>query len=107
VLDNPDLPSHWLCKSWACWNGAQAAKGKILLFADGDTWFEKDGLAKAIDTFSSNKENGFWTIHPFHKMISFYEKLSWFFTLSSILQPVLQPYLPPKHPSLQGDSANA
>ncbi|WP_110111934.1 glycosyltransferase family 2 protein [Bacillus sp. CGMCC 1.16541] len=74
VIKPHSLPSGWLGKSWACWNGAKQATGDILIFLDADTIIEKNGLCKMIDRFEKN--NGFVFIHPFHKVKKVYEKLS-------------------------------
>ena len=81
VIDNPPLPIGWNGKSWACWNGAKAAKGEMLLFVDADTWFEKAGLLRICETFKQQLNQGFLSIHPYHKMKNSYETLSMFFHL--------------------------
>ncbi|WP_185806890.1 glycosyltransferase family 2 protein [Bacillus salinus] len=81
VIDNKDLPAGWLGKSWACWNGATVAKGDILIFVDADTWFSKNGIENAISTFQEDNKTDLLTIHPFHVMERWYEKLSAFFHL--------------------------
>ncbi len=37
VVPAPPLPPGWFGKQWACWHGAQAAGGEVLLFTDADT----------------------------------------------------------------------
>lgn len=37
VLDGAPLPEGWFGKQWACWQGARAARGELLLFTDADT----------------------------------------------------------------------
>jgi 4,4'-diaponeurosporenoate glycosyltransferase len=32
-----DPPEGWTGKAWACWQGAQAARGDVLVFLDADT----------------------------------------------------------------------
>lgn len=36
LLDEPPLPENWVGKNWACWTGAQRARGEFLLFVDAD-----------------------------------------------------------------------
>ena len=51
VIDSKPLPDGWLGKPWACWQGANSAKGDIFLFLDSDTFLEPDGLKKIIDSY--------------------------------------------------------
>ncbi|MFI8687326.1 glycosyltransferase [Rossellomorea sp. NPDC077527] len=81
VLDAPPLPNGWNGKSWACWHGANLAKGEILLFVDSDTWFEQAGLLRICETFNQQQCQGVLTIHPYHKMENAYETLSMLFHL--------------------------
>ena len=48
VLDAPKLEKGWTGKNNACWAGAQAARGKWLLFTDADTIHEPGHLRLAI-----------------------------------------------------------
>ena len=44
VLSLRDKPQGWTGKSWACQNGANAAKGELLLFLDADVRLEQNGI---------------------------------------------------------------
>jgi chlorobactene glucosyltransferase len=48
VLDGEPLPEGWLGKPWACWQGARAAEGDVLLFTDADTVHAPTLLRRAI-----------------------------------------------------------
>jgi 4,4'-diaponeurosporenoate glycosyltransferase len=77
VIPSQPLPDGWRGKTWACHQGAQAARGKLLLFLDADTWFEPDGLGKAISAYGG----GAFSIGPYHAVREPYEQLSMFFNL--------------------------
>ncbi|MFO7637248.1 MAG: glycosyltransferase family 2 protein, partial [Clostridia bacterium] len=79
VIRAGDLPEGWQGKSWACRQGALAAKGSVLLFLDADTWFENGGLSKLLDTYS--KENTPLSVQPYHHMEKAYENLSGIFNI--------------------------
>lgn len=80
IVVNPgELPDGWLGKSWACWNGAQAASGHLLIFLDADTCLEDAGLAVLAEAHSNQK--GLLSIQPYHKMKRPYEWLSAFFNI--------------------------
>ncbi|MFC0270628.1 glycosyltransferase [Metabacillus herbersteinensis] len=81
IIDTPTLPKEWLGKSWACWTGAQQAKGELLLFLDADVTLEKNGLVRLVDAFDRQYERGILSIHPFHKIEHWYESLSALFHL--------------------------
>ncbi|MCP3027358.1 glycosyltransferase family 2 protein [Halobacillus sp. A5] len=81
VISNPPLPEDWMGKSWACYNGAKEATGKSLLFLDADTWFSTNGPKKLIRYLEMKGEDALITVHPFHFMHSFWEKLSAVFHL--------------------------
>jgi chlorobactene glucosyltransferase len=48
VLAGEDLPEGWLGKPWACWQGARAARGELILFTDADTVHGPDLLSRAV-----------------------------------------------------------
>ena len=49
VIQAPTLPNGWFGKQWACENGAMAANGSILLFADADTTHGPELLPRAVN----------------------------------------------------------
>ena len=77
VIASQPLPDGWRGKTWACHQGAQAARGELLLFLDADTWFESDGLAKIL----ANYTGGALSVGPYHAVRQPYEQLSAFFNL--------------------------
>jgi 4,4'-diaponeurosporenoate glycosyltransferase len=79
VLESLQAPEGWIGKTWACYQGARAAKGEILVFMDADTVLEKKGLEKIISTYS--EMDGVISIQPYHRMQKLYEQLSAYFNL--------------------------
>jgi len=79
VIISEPMPAGWLGKPWACFQGAKAAKGELLIFLDADTFMEKDGLKNIVDAFLERE--GVVTIQPFHKTKNWYEQLSSYFNL--------------------------
>jgi 4,4'-diaponeurosporenoate glycosyltransferase len=77
VLSSAPLPAGWLGKPWACWQGAQATGGEILVFLDADTVLEPEGLGRIISTWMAR--GGLVSIWPYHRMRRLYERLSAFF----------------------------
>ncbi len=79
VIKGHPLPEGWTGKPWACWQGAQHAKGTLLLFIDADTWLEPDGLVKLVQAYQVR--GGLLSVQPFHVVQKPYEHLSAFFNL--------------------------
>lgn len=48
VLEGAELPDGWLGKPWACSQGAEVARGELLLFTDADTVHGPDLLGRAV-----------------------------------------------------------
>jgi chlorobactene glucosyltransferase len=48
LIRGAPLPKGWFGKPWACFQGAQVAKGELLLFTDADTAHEPDLLRRAV-----------------------------------------------------------
>jgi 4,4'-diaponeurosporenoate glycosyltransferase len=79
VIQSGISPEGWLGKPWGCYQGAELAKGEILIFLDADTFVEKDGLNKIVATYL--ERGGVITIQPYHKTKRLYEQLSAFFNI--------------------------
>ena len=83
ILSQP-LPEGWRGKTWACHQGTQAARGELLLFLDADTWFEPNGLGKAVSSYGG----GAFSIGPYHAVREACEQLSLFFNLNMTVATV-------------------
>ncbi len=79
TIQSEPLPKGWVGKPWACYQGAQVARGEILIFLDSDTFLEKDGLKKVVETCM--ERDGIVSIQPYHKTKRLYEQLSAFFNI--------------------------
>jgi 4,4'-diaponeurosporenoate glycosyltransferase len=78
VIASQPLPEGWRGKPWACHQGARAATGDLLLFADADTWFEPDGLVHILSGYAG----GACSVGPYHAVRKPYEDLSLFFNFN-------------------------
>ena len=88
VINSEQLPKGWTGKTWACYQGAEAATGELIIFLDADTSIEDVGLNRIIN--SSIKADGVLSIQPYHKMRKVYEQLSAFFNL--VLMAAMGPF---------------
>jgi 4,4'-diaponeurosporenoate glycosyltransferase len=86
VIASQALADGWRGKPWACYQGAQAATGNLLLFLDADTWFEPDGLGKILAAY----EGGAYSVGPYHGVRKPYEQLSLFFNFNMTFATVPQ-----------------
>ena len=73
------LPEGWTGKTWACVQGAAAAKGGTLLFLDADTWLAPRGLERMAAAAADDRVA--ISLLPFHITNKPYEELSLFFHL--------------------------
>jgi 4,4'-diaponeurosporenoate glycosyltransferase len=73
------LPRGWLGKSWACWNGAQAANGELFVFLDADTIPAPNFVGWVAHHWKQHR--GFLTIQPYHMASTMIEQLSAFFNV--------------------------
>ncbi|MFZ1729538.1 MAG: glycosyltransferase family 2 protein [Bacteroidota bacterium] len=79
VLPSQPIPAGWVGKAWACWQGAQAARGDLFIFLDADVWLLSDGLQRIVATYS--RRPGAMSIAPFHDTKKPYEQMSAFFNI--------------------------
>ncbi len=83
VLPCPPLPPGWRGKPWACFQGADAATGDLLMFVDADTTFAEHGLGRILDTYA--EQDGVLSINPYHTVTRPHEQLSAFFNLMTTI----------------------
>lgn len=93
VLSGEPLPKGWLGKPWACYQGAQQAKGDTYIFLDADTMLHDDGLARILTTFAEHKTP--LSIQPFHRVHKFFEQFSVIFNVIVLMTTGL--FTPFKH----------
>lgn len=67
------LPNQWLGKNYALFKGYEKAKGDYLLFTDGDIYYKKETIAKALTFFIENKIHHL-TLTPNMNVKSFWTK---------------------------------
>lgn len=82
-------PAGWNGKQWACWQGAELAKGDWLLFTDADTWHSEDALTR-IMAFVQGGRYAVASALPYHEGQGLWEKLLGPFHL--MLLAVTAPY---------------
>ena len=82
VLRSAAKPAEWTGKSWACYQGAQSATGKLLLFLDADTFFLPGGLDRVISRWLRERDRLLvLSLLPYHAMKAPYEELSLIFNV--------------------------
>jgi 4,4'-diaponeurosporenoate glycosyltransferase len=79
VIRSLPLPEGWLGKSWACQQGADHSKGEVLIFMDADTFLEKDGFKRILETFLSLP--GVLSVSPYNQTKRWHEEFSAFLNL--------------------------
>jgi chlorobactene glucosyltransferase len=74
LIHGEQLPDGWLGKSWACWQGYEAAHGDVLLFTDADTRHHPQLLGHAVAAlFAENAD--LTTVLPRQLMEGFWERI--------------------------------
>ena len=75
-------PEGWAGKPWACQNGADAARGELLLFLDADVRLGPEGIETLLQAYTS--ERCTISVQPWHQTEKIYEQLSLMFNLVQI-----------------------
>lgn len=82
VIRNTEPKDGWIGKSAACWAGAQAATGELLLFMDADTAFEdSDSLLRYVNSYEKMGGTGILSLQPYHQIKHIYENASTIFNI--------------------------
>lgn len=74
LVTGEPLPPGWFGKSWACWQGAQHAKGELLLFTDADTRHDDVLLGHAVGALQRHDAD-LVSVLPEQRMESFWERV--------------------------------
>lgn len=74
LIEGQALPKAWYGKPWACWQGAQAATGELLLFTDADTWHGPELLGRAV-AMLEDEQADLLTVAPRQVILSFWERV--------------------------------
>lgn len=74
VIEGKPLPAGWVGKCWACWQGYEAAKGDVLVFADADTRHHPRLLSHAVSALRTQNAD-LVTAFPRQLMFSFWERV--------------------------------
>lgn len=82
VLSLYDKPEGWTGKTWACQNGADAAKGELLLFLDADVRLGRNGILRLIQAYADYGCTV--SVQPYHNTEKAYEQYSVLFNLIQI-----------------------
>lgn len=82
VIQLADEELAWTGKSAACFAGAKAARGELLLFLDTDIFLpHSDSLSRILQAFDQQNEEGLLSIQPYHIIHQPYENLSAVFNI--------------------------
>jgi 4,4'-diaponeurosporenoate glycosyltransferase len=79
VISLQDKPEDWTGKTWACQNGADAARGDLFLFLDADVRLSVDGIGTLLYAYEEN--GSVISVQPYHQTEKIYEYFSLFFNL--------------------------
>lgn len=87
VVRIDDLPTGWSGKAHACWRGAQAAQGQVLVFVDADVRFERCASTFVADAMASIEGEPGMVVsaQPWHMPKTAGERLSLTFNIVSVM----------------------
>lgn len=74
LLRGDPLPTGWLGKSYACWQGARKANAEWLCFLDADTCVAPEALAAAVG-IAQRRQLDLLSLEPYQELESFWERL--------------------------------
>lgn len=74
VISLHHKPDGWMGKTWACQNGANAARGDLLLFLDADVRLANNAIQRLMRTYS--EQGCTISVQPYHKTRTWYEQCS-------------------------------
>ena len=94
VIEGEPLPEHWTGKTWACWQGATAAEGDILIFVDADVELRPDALDRAETERS--RRGGLVSVQPMHDTGTMVEALSLPFNVVAVMGLGIGSVFPPR-----------
>lgn len=72
-IDEPPLPKGWVGKSWGCWTGARATRGKWILFMDADVRTHRAAVRTVLE-WAQREEADLASIGSRIEMRSFWER---------------------------------
>ena len=81
VLSLPEKSADWIGKSWACQQGARAARGDVFVFLDADVRLAPDGLSRVVSAYLSL---GTVSVQPYHAPQKPYEQCAVLFNLIQV-----------------------
>lgn len=79
IMSAGRTPAGWIGKCWACWKGAQAASGQLLLFLDADTVVAPAAVGRLLAM--RGQRGGLVSLQPYHHTPTAIEGLSAYFNL--------------------------
>ncbi|HLY77182.1 MAG TPA: glycosyltransferase family 2 protein [Thermoplasmata archaeon] len=84
LLEEPPLPDGWVGKNWACWTGAQSARGEYLLFTDADVRPSSEAVWTAVE-WAERERADLVTFASRIEMVSAWEKIVLPFYIQMVL----------------------
>lgn len=73
-VEGTPLPSGWIGKCWACWQGYHAARGELIAFTDADTRHDDGLLGNAVGALRGEHAD-LVSVMPRQLMESFWERI--------------------------------
>jgi 4,4'-diaponeurosporenoate glycosyltransferase len=93
VVSDP-LPDGWTGKCWACWQGAKATAGDVLVFVDADVILGPEALERGVA--EQRRRGGLVSVQPMHHIDSVVEMLSLPFNVVAMMGIGIGSIFPPR-----------